>query len=206
MKKAYRVTRVFRKSTAVVLCCWILLMTACAAHAVPVSWSYELSNTGSLYTYTFHFMNSGNVKDAVFKIHIDGGAVPQEWATSSWNLPTGWQGDRADKYLDFQTGNGSWPADGWYRLYGKPDAPAPAMGWMSQDFEWSFTLNGGPMPTNSFFLASDVKIHIQPLNADWTNGGVTYWVNPIPVPEPSGLLALVSGLAGLNVMVRRRVG
>lgn len=96
------------------------------------------------------------------------------------------------------------PNDGYYRLFSRPDIPAPAIGWTSQDFAWTFTLNGGPTPTSTFFLASDVKVHIQPLSSDWTNDGLSCWVNP-SVPEPCSLTILVAGMTCLGGFLRRRI-
>jgi len=195
-----------RLTGSLVLCLLTAIMPGSVLGANVVTWSYDLADHGgSLYTYTFNFWNTGPAKDAVFKIHIDGQAVPVEWLTVSWNTPTGWTGARGDQYLDWSTGNGDISNDGYYRLYGQPGAPnPPTMGWTSQTFGWTFNSNGGPTPTGSYFNANDVVIHIQPLDDTWHNAGTSYPTNPSPIPEPSGLIALLTGLAGAAGSASRR--
>lgn len=185
-----------------------LLLSSSAEGANQVAWSYNLSTDGGdQYTYTFDFSNLGLAKDAVFKVHIDGLAVPQQWATVSWSTPYGWTAQRADKYLDWQTGNGdigSNPPDGYYRLWGQPGAPDPSPGWTNQTFGWTFTKDGGPTPTPNFFTLSDTKIFLQPIDDNWHNAGGSYTVNPIP--EPSSLLVLGVSLISLLSRARRKLG
>ncbi|MDO8586480.1 MAG: hypothetical protein Q7T82_05525 [Armatimonadota bacterium] len=186
------------------VCLILCLLPGVVFGANQVGWSYSLTDHGGgIYTYDFLFSNLGLAKDAVFKIRIDGQAVPQEWATVSWATPTGWTGQRADGYLDWSTGNGDISNDGYYRLYGQPGAPSPTMGWTSQAFGWTFDVNGGPTPTASYFPAEDAVIHVQQIGDDWHNVGLSYTTNPVPIPEPGGLLTLMCGLGGLVGFVRR---
>jgi hypothetical protein len=186
------------------LCLLLMSLTSVVYCENSIAWSYDFEdlNNGQ-YTYTFHFFNYGPAKDALFKIHIDGGAVPKQWATVSWDTPEGWTGDRADGYLDWSTGNGSYPADGVYRLWGQTGAPVqPA--WTSQTFSWTFVPNGGPTPTATFFNASDVAVHVQRVDDSWVNYGASYRTNPVTVPEPSSCVLPAFSLASMGYWAFRR--
>lgn len=182
------------------------------AYAQFFDFSVALTPLGSdNYRYDFTLTNLGPDRDAIFKFTVDNGKVgsASEWQDISWNLPTGWSGDHPDHRLDFQTGNGSYPADGFYRLFGQSGAPAPNAGYTMGVFSWIFHNNGGPTPTADRFMPYsdplDVKVHFQPIDANWQNVGDTYvgTFGP-PIPEPSTLALLGFGLLGLGGISRFR--
>jgi hypothetical protein len=166
---------------------------------------------GNNYRYDFTLTNLGPDRDAIFKFTVDNGRVgsASEWQDISWSLPTGWSGDHPDHRLDFQTGNGSYPTDGYYRLFGQSGAPAPIAGYTMGVFRWTFHYSSGPTPTADRFMPYsdplDVKVHFQPIDANWQNAGDTYvgTFGP-PVPEPSTLALLGFGLLGLGGISRFR--
>lgn len=194
----------------------VLAVVLCSgAYAQFFDFSVALTPLGgSDYRYDFTLTNPGPARDAIFKFTVDNGRVgsASEWQDISWNLPSGWGGAHPDHRLDFQTGNGSYPADGFYRLFGQAGAPAPNAGYTMGVFSWTFHNNGGPTPTADRFMPYsdplDVKVHFQPINGNWQNVGNTYvgtFGTPTPpIPEPSTLALLGFGLLGLGGISRFR--
>ena len=167
---------------------------------------------GGDYRYDFTLTNLGPARDAIFKWTLDNNLVPaaSQWADIGFSLPTGWTGDHPDHMLDFQTGNGSYPTDGYYRLYGQAGAPAPNAGFTMGVFSWTFHRINGPTPTADRFIPysdqNTLKVHFQPIGDEWQNTGNTYLGSfgppTPPIPEPSTLALLGFGLLGLGGISR----
>lgn len=190
--------------TAIVL---VMAASHAAQAANTAAFSYTLENLGSgHYEYDFTLSNLGTDKDAIFKFDISG--VSKNWVTDAWVLPTGWNGSHPGPNLNFQTNNGSYKAgktNGIYRLWGQTGGPSPS--WTTQVFTWKFTDKGTVLPTSDFFGTDDVKVHVQLINNNWTNGGSSYTAvvrNPAPVPEPSSLLVFAGSIGGLACLFRRK--
>lgn len=193
----------------------LVLVLFSGAYAQFFDFSVALTPLGGdNYTYDFTMTNLGPARDAIFKWTLDHGLVgaPSEWVDISFSIPTGWGSSHTDHRLDFQTGNGSYPADGYYRLYGQPGAPAPNAGYTMGLFSWTFHNNGGPTPTADRFMpysdTLNVKVHFQPIGGEWQNTGNTYLGSfgppTPPIPEPSTLALLGFGLLGLGGISRFR--
>jgi len=169
---------------------------------------------GGDYRYDFTMTNLGPDRDAIFKWTLNNNLVPDNshWQDISFSLPTGWSGAHPDHRLDFQTGNGSYPTDGYYRLYGQAGAPAPNAGFTMGVFSWTFHRINGPTPTADRFMPysaeNTLKVHFQPIGDEWENTGDTYLGSfgppPPPIPEPSTLILLGFGLLGLGGISRFR--
>jgi len=169
---------------------------------------------GNDYRYDFTLTNLGPARDAIFKWTLNNGLVPDDahWSDIGFSLPTDWSGAHPDHRLDFQTGNGSYPTDGYYRLYGQAGAPAPNAGFTMGVFSWTFHRINGPTPTANMFMPysdqNTLKVHFQPIGSEWQNTGDSYlgtFGPPTPpVPEPSTLILLGLGLLGLGGISRFR--
>ncbi len=193
----------------------LTLVLVSGAYAQFFDFSVALTPLGGNdYRYDFTLTNLGPDRDAIFKWTLDNNRVPlaSVWQDISFSLPTGWGGSHPDHRLDFQTGNGSYPTDGYYRIYGQAGAPAPNAGFTMGVFSWTFHNDGGPTPTADRFLPySDplnVKVHFQPIGDEWENVGDTYvgTFGPPkpPIPEPSTIALLGFGLLGLGGISRFR--
>lgn len=185
-----------------VLGCLMIMLLACssfAAAANTVDVSYNLSDLGGGdYLYTFIFTNNGPANDAIFKIAIDN--VPQGVTSLGFTAPTGWSSSLNGKGLAFQTDNGSLSASkGINRIWGESGAPY-GPGNTTGTFTWKF--NSATAPSATQFGDSNFIVHLQTVDSNWANNGKSYPTNP--TPEPSGLLALATGLTGIGGLVWKR--